>query len=172
MAKITPEHANCPRASFFRRIGAATYDVLVAAGILIFALIFGFIVFTIMVKSGLLSDHGYEIISDTLLAVPVYKAVWQLYLTLVIVSFYAYFWSRGGQTLGMRAWRLKVQHPNGQSLSLITAYARVLWSLLGVGNVFMLLSPEKLSLQDKMTRSEVVILTKEANNMTSWKKAK
>ncbi len=171
MPTINPEHANFPRATFLRRLGAIVYDTLIAAGILIFAVIAGFIVFVILIETGLISDHGYKIVSDALLAVPLYKGIWQLYLTVTLASFYAYFWSRGGQTLGMRTWRLKIQHPNGQSIGMVAAYARVIWSLLGIGNLFILLSSDKLALQDRMTRTEVVQLSKEANEMKNWKRS-
>ncbi len=171
MVSINPEHANFPRATFSRRLGAMVYDALIAAGILVFAVIFGFIVFVILIETGLISDHGYKIVSDALLAVPLYKGIWRLYLTITLASFYAYFWSRGGQTLGMRTWRIKIQHPNGQSISMMAAYARVVWSILGIGNLLILLSTNKLALQDRMTRSEVVQLSKDANEMNSWRKS-
>lgn len=168
MTRINTEHANFPRATFLRRFGAMVYDTLIAVGILVFAVILGFIAFLILIETGLISNYGYNIASDALLAVPLYKGIWQLYLTVTLASFYAYFWSRGGQTLGMRTWRLKIQHPNGQNISMITAYARVVWSLLGIGNLFILLSSDKLALQDRITHSEVVQLSKEANEMKNW----
>ncbi|MGB0893357.1 MAG: RDD family protein [Parashewanella sp.] len=170
MPTINTEHANFPRASFLRRLGAIIYDLLLAVAVYMVAGAIGFGVFVALVKTGLISTHGYEVVSDALTYVPVYKGVYQFWLAVTVASFYAVFWSKGGQTLGMRAWRLKVQHPNGQSLSLITAYARVVWSLLGIGNFFILISKEKLALQDQMTRSEVVQLSKEANEMKSWRK--
>ena len=109
-----------------------------------------------------------EHISDTLNNTPIYQGIYQLWLALWVCGFYALFWSKGGQTLGMRAWRLKVQHPNGQNLSFITACARVVWSLAGIGNLYILLNSDKLALQDKLTRSEVVVLSVEANQMRNW----
>ncbi|WP_207819194.1 RDD family protein [Parashewanella curva] len=165
---INTEHANFPRASFLRRLGAMIYDSLLAVAIYMFAGAIGFGVFAVLVSTGVLNSHGYEIMSDSLHNVPVYKGVYQLWLAITVASFYAIFWSKGGQTLGMRAWRLKVQHPNGQRISLITAYARVIWSLLGIGNLFILINSDKRALQDAMTRSEVVELSKEANEMRNW----
>ena len=59
-------------------------------------------------------------------------------------TFYALFWSKGGQTLGMRAWRLKIQHPKRPKPGMITAYARIVWSLLGIGNLWILINGNKL----------------------------
>ena len=64
-----------------------------------------------------------------------------------------------------------MQHPNGQNLSFITACARIVWSLLGIGNLWIIINDDKLALQDKMTRSEVVVLSVEANQMRNWRGA-
>ncbi|MCL1141860.1 RDD family protein [Shewanella gaetbuli] len=165
---LNPEHANFPRASFFRRLGAMIYDLLLAVAVYMIAGGIGFGVFYGLYSVGIVSLGGFEHISDTLNNNPLYKGIYQLWLALCVAGFYALFWSKGGQTLGMRAWRLKVQHPNGQNLSFITASARVIWSLLGVGNLYILLNSDKLALQDKMTRSEVVVLSVEANQMRNW----
>ncbi|NKF49804.1 RDD family protein [Shewanella sp. WXL01] len=165
---INPEHANFPRATFFRRIGAMIYDAMLAVAVYMFAGAIGFGIFFGLTSIGLVSMNGYEHVSDALNSTPVYSGVYQFYLACCVGGFYALFWSRGGQTLGMRAWRLKVQHPNGQNLSFITACARVVWSLLGIGNLYILLNSEKLALQDKLTQSEVVVLSVEANQMRNW----
>ena len=165
---INNEHANFPRASFLRRLGAMIYDSLLAIAVYMFAGAIGFGLFTAMVKFGLI-DNPYQVdmavlLNDTAL----YKACYQAWIMLCVSLFYITFWSRGGQTLGMRAWRLKVQHPNGQNLSFVTAAARLVWSLLGLGNLRILLNGDKLALQDDMTRSEVVVLSVEANKMRNW----
>ncbi|WOT06937.1 RDD family protein [Shewanella youngdeokensis] len=162
------EHANFPRAGFFKRVGAITYDLLLSVAVYMVAGAIGFAVFTALVTSGLIDMAGHEHVSDLLYATPLYKGLYQLWITLCVGLFYISFWSYGGQTLGMRAWRLKVQHPNGQNLSMITAAARLVWSLLGIGNLWILINGDKLALQDMMTRSEVVVLSKEANQMRNW----
>ncbi|MGL4475898.1 MAG: RDD family protein [Shewanella sp.] len=165
---ITPEHANCPRAGFLRRLGACCYDLLLAVAVYMLSGAIGFGIFTLVVNSGLISMGEHQHMADLLNQTPLFHNLYQAYLAIIIALFYSLFWSKGGQTLGMRAWRLKVQHPNGQTLSLVTAFARVVWSLLGIGNLWILLSADKLALQDKMTRSEVVVLSKEANQMRNW----
>ncbi|WP_345867316.1 RDD family protein [Shewanella algae] len=165
---INPEHANFPRAGFFKRLGAAVYDLLLAVAVYMFAGAIGFGIFTGLTASGLIPMGNYEHVSDLLNGNSLYHGLYQLWLACCVASFYALFWSKGGQTLGMRAWRLKVQHPNGQNLSFITALARVVWSLLGIGNLWILFNGDKLALQDSMTRSEVVLLSKEANSLRNW----
>ncbi|NMH65668.1 RDD family protein [Shewanella salipaludis] len=165
---LNTEHANFPRAGFFRRLGATIYDLLLAVAVYMFFGALGFGGFWLLTSTELIAMNGFEHVSDLLNGTPLYHGLYQLWLVLCVGTFYALFWSRGGQTLGMRAWRLKVQHPNGQNLSLVTAYARLVWSLLGIGNLWILLDGDKLALQDRMTRSEVVVLSVEANQMRNW----
>ncbi|MCD8551219.1 MAG: RDD family protein [Shewanella xiamenensis] len=165
---LNAEHANFPRAGFFRRLGAMIYDLLLAVAVYMVFGTIGFGIFTGLISVGILSLNGFEHVSDALNNTPLYQGFYLLWSVLGVCTFYALFWSKGGQTLGMRAWRLKIQHPNGQNLSLITAYARIVWSLLGIGNLWVLINDDKLALQDMMTRSEVVVLSKEANQMRNW----
>ena len=162
------DHANFPRASFVRRLGAMIYDSVLAVAVFMFAGALGFGIFFGLYSTGIIPSNGHEHVSDVLNNTPIYHGFYQLWIALCVGGFYAIFWSRGGQTLGMRAWRLKVQHPNGQNLSFITACARVVWSLVGIGNLWILINDDKLALQDKMTRSEVVVLSVEANKMRNW----
>ncbi len=163
------EHANFPRAGFFRRCGAIVYDLLLAVAVYMIAGAIGFGVFTALTSYGVINMGNYEHVSDLLNGNSLYKGIYQFWISLCVGLFYISFWSYGGQTLGMRAWKLKIQHPNGQSLSMITAGARLVWSLLGIGNLWILINGDKLALQDMMTRSEVVVLSKEANQMRNWR---
>ncbi len=40
-----------------------------------------------------------------------------LYLLLVSFVFFGWFWTHGGQTLGMRAWKLRLQQPDGKAVT-------------------------------------------------------
>lgn len=40
-----------------------------------------------------------------------------LYLLLVSYVFFGWFWTHGGQTLGMRAWKLRIQQADGETIS-------------------------------------------------------
>ena len=62
----------------------------------------------------------------------------QTYLLFIAFAFYAGFWVYGGQTLGMRAWRLRVIRRDGGAISLWQALLRFLtvlpaWVALGGG---------------------------------------
>ncbi|GGC06158.1 RDD family protein [Marinobacterium zhoushanense] len=83
--------------------------------------------------------------------------------------FFAYFWTRNGQTLGMQAWRLRVQTFDGQRLNWTQALIRFLcaiisWLPLGLGYFWMLFSDERLTWHDRWSESCVVSLPKKARD--------
>ena len=60
------------------------------------------------------------------------------YLLLVSFVFFGWFWTHGGQTLGMRAWKLQVQQTNGnpinwQHVALRFMTALPAWIVLFIG---------------------------------------
>lgn len=63
---------------------------------------------------------------------PWHRLLLQLYLGLVICGFHVYFWTHGGQTLGMRAWRFRLVRADGSALETADAWRRILWAALGV----------------------------------------
>jgi uncharacterized RDD family membrane protein YckC len=95
---------------------------------------------------------------------PAYKIAFNSWCIAWVCGFFVYFWSKKGQTLGMKAWRLRVQNLDGSLLSKTTAIKRLVPTLLGLGSVIVLFDRKnKLSLQDRVTNTEVVVLTLEAN---------
>lgn len=86
-------------------------------------------------------------------------------LLLSAFAFFAFFWVRGGMTLGMQAWRLRVQTLDGASITLIQALVRFLmaWlslAALGIGYWWVLFDPQRRSWGDIVSRSQVVVLPK------------
>jgi uncharacterized RDD family membrane protein YckC len=60
------------------------------------------------------------------------RGLMRLAMFLVGLAFFGWFWARGGQTLGMRAWRLRVQRRDGTPLPLTHAAWRYLIAVLPV----------------------------------------
>lgn len=82
-------------------------------------------------------------------------------LFIVLYLFFAYFWLRNGQTLGMQAWHLKVENPDGSRISLQQALLRYLmgwlsWLTLGAGYLWILVDRDKLSWTDRFSNSRIV----------------
>ncbi|WP_281561410.1 RDD family protein [Thalassomonas sp. RHCl1] len=153
-----------PRAGFMRRFGGWVYDVLLSVAVYMAAGAISFLIFGLLVNYGVLSMQGHDHLIDLQQSSIVYSVLiygWNLGW---VAFFFVWFWSKSGQTLGMKAWRLRVQNQDGSLISKRTAIKRLLPTLLGLGNIWVLLDRKnKLSLQDKLTDTEVVTLSKEAN---------
>ncbi|MGB0860318.1 MAG: RDD family protein, partial [Pseudoalteromonas spongiae] len=73
-------------------------------------------------------------------------------------------WCKGDQTIGMRAWRLKVRNLDGTQITKPQALIRAITALLGLGNLLVLVDfKNKRSLQDYLAKTEVITLSKEEN---------
>jgi uncharacterized RDD family membrane protein YckC len=66
-----------------------------------------------------------------------YSDAWKLILfagwILVVMLFFGLFWTRNGQTLGMQAWKLRVQKPNGELINWRETALRFIIVALGFG---------------------------------------
>jgi uncharacterized RDD family membrane protein YckC len=97
-------------AGLFRRLGAICYDALLLFAVLCIA--------TVLV----LPLNGGAAIS--------HNSIFFLYVYAVCFLFFGWFWTHGGQTLGMRAWELRLQSYAGGSISWWQALARFLLASL------------------------------------------
>lgn len=135
-------------AGLFRRLAASVYDLLLLAGLLMLC---GLVV--VGLRAGKPVPPG---------------TLWfQLLLLAVTGTFYAGFWSHGGQTLGMRSWRLRVERCDGRPLSAADAarrFAAALVSLLpaGLGFWWMLFDREQRTWYDRLSDTRVVLEPKQA----------
>lgn len=101
-----------PPAPLWRRLIASIYDGLLLLGLLMAAALI-----EVLVRDQLLG----LVRDDTWL---------QLYFFLVGLAFFSLSWTRGGQTLGMRVWRLQVRRADGAALRLPIAMLRYAVMLL------------------------------------------
>ena len=75
---------------------------------------------------------------------------YQTYLIAIIFLYYAWFWKRYNQTLGMRIWKIKIYSRYSLEISYMQSLKRIIVSLLG-GHILLLVSNE--SLQDKISQT-------------------
>jgi uncharacterized RDD family membrane protein YckC len=54
----------------------------------------------------------------------------QLFLFLVLAVYFVWFWTHGGQTVALKAWRLRITTADGRPLSQVRALARYLTAWL------------------------------------------
>lgn len=103
-------------ASLARRFASMTYESLVVAAILV---------------AGALAFAGAVAALRTLLGGPaaagggpIERALLQAFLVALLGGYFLWSWVRGGQTLAMKAWRLRVVRSDGRGIGLQRALAR------------------------------------------------
>ena len=127
------------------RLLAMFYDSLLLLSALLIAT-----ALALMVTKGTLSYHN-----------PFFRT----FLFLICFSFYAWFWLHGGQTLGMRAWRLRLQRFDGRAITIWQALLRFMVAIPslaigGLGLLWMLVDKDGLAVHDRVSESTIVRLPK------------
>ena len=178
-SSTTAEHENASstdlesetleRAGFVRRLLAMVYDTLVATAVGMCAAMVMIVTLVVMLKNGTLDLQGYAEPADLIQASFGYKLLIQTWVGLWIAGFFLWFWRRGGQTLGMRAWRLRIYSTVEEPMTWPRLFIRLFASLGGLGTLLVLFDfKNKQSLQDRLAKTEVLKLSKEANDHKSW----
>ncbi len=82
------------------------------------------------------------------------------YLFGLCFVFYAWFWLHGGQTLGMQAWRLRLQQPDGRPVTFRQALLRFLaaWALPGISLLWILVDRDGMAIHDRLSKTVIVKL--------------
>lgn len=143
-----------------RRLSALLYDGLVILAVEMMAGGLIVAILEALVAAGLMSYGPYQDVSELLGRHPVWSYVYTAYLGTVWIGFFVYFWTRGGQTLGMRAWRLRVQNSDGSLITPAQAVIRVGTSAFGLANFLVPFDSKKQGLHDMLAKTEVVVLPK------------
>jgi uncharacterized RDD family membrane protein YckC len=86
----------------------------------------------------------------------------QLWILLCPFFFYGWFWTHGGQTLGMRAWRLRLFDRDGEAVTWRVAWIRVAGAYLsaaalGLGYLWMWFDRDGLTWHDRLSRTRLVM---------------
>lgn len=153
-----------PRAGFRRRFGSWIYDLLIIIAIFMLSGYACVALFVLLDYTGLINIVRNDFDIDWNASHGMYRIALNTWGIAWVCGFFIYFWSKKGQTLGMRAWRLRVQNKDGSLISTMTSIKRLFLTLLGLGNITVLFDRKnKLSLQDRLTKTEVVVLSFEAN---------
>ena len=139
------DHGNQPRtAGVWRRLVASFYDLLLLVAV------------WMLVTLIIIALRGGEAISPG--ALP-----FQLLLFVIGAAFYISSWLRGGQTLGMRAWRIRLEKGSGAAIDLRTGLLRFASGLLtiascGVGLAWLWIDRDGLTWHDRLAGTRVVVL--------------
>ena len=133
-----------PRApAIARRLASALYDLLLLAALVMVA------TFPFLAFFGLDSSHGWR------------RHLLQLWVLTVAGAYFVWFWSRGGQTLPMKTWNLRVVRHDGAPLGAGRALHRYLLAALGLfaaglGFVWALFDRDRQFLHDRLAGTALV----------------
>lgn len=97
--------------------------------------------------------------------IPPNSGWYRLYLLAIGVSYFTFFWLKGGQTLGMKSWRLRVVTDDGLPLTPRRALLRCLgavlsWLPLAAGYLWVLIDRDGLAWHDRLSHTRLVVLEK------------
>lgn len=143
-----------PRAGLIRRLAALVYDALIVAGLLFVASVVGTLL------AGTVLGLDFQQHQDALTAHPVVRRLFFCWCMAWWFGYFGWSWTRAGQTVGMKAWRLRVQRLDGRLPSWRDSLYRFVASLAGLTTLTLVLSPSRLALHDKLTLTEVLLLPK------------
>lgn len=145
-------------AGFFRRLTALLYDSLIVVSLLIVAGGVIMVILEALVAVGVLSYGHYQNVSQLLTHHPIFSPAYTLYLASIWIYFFVYCWTKHGQTLGMKASKIMVRNQDGSLITATQALIRLATAGLGLGNLTVLIDPQKRSFQDIWAKTEVVVL--------------
>lgn len=140
-----------PSAGVLRRLGAMFYDLLLVLAVMMVA-----------TAAFLPLTGGEAITSDRYGA---WEYAYRVLLLVIVILFFGLFWTRRGQTLGMAAWRLRLEREDGLPLTWLDVFKRlaaatVSLTLAFAGYLWIWVDKDKLAWHDRWTRTRVVVLPK------------
>ena len=138
--------AEAPRApSIARRLASALYDALLVVA-LVFIATFPFLAFVGD------STHGWR------------RHLLQAWIVFVVGAYFTWFWTRGGQTLPMKTWRIRLVRQDGAPVHPGRAIHRYLLAILGVaalgmGFFWALIDRDRQFLHDRLAGTALTDVT-------------
>ena len=126
-----------------RRLASALYDLLLLAALVMVA------TFPFLAVFGLDSSHGWR------------RHLLQLWVMAVAGAYFVWFWTRGGQTLAMKTWNIRVVRRDGGPLAIPRAIHRYLLAALGffalgLGFLWAFVDRDRQFLHDRLAGTTLV----------------
>ena len=113
-----------------KRILINFYDI-----ILLFAVLYFFTIPVILMTQGNAVIGSY---------------IYKVYIISIIFLYYAWFWKKYNQTLGMKIWKVKIYNKYSTEISYSQSLKRIIFALAG-GHLLLIFNSE--SLQDKLSKT-------------------
>ena len=125
-----------------RRFGAIFYDAL-----LLFATLF-FASLPIAVPLNITTEHPWY-------------PYFVIYIHIISFLFFGWFWTHGGQTLGLKTWKARLISTSGNSVTWKQALLRYIaslfcWLSLGIGFLWCFTNRERLAWNDILSKTRLI----------------
>lgn len=132
-------YSDFPPASLIKQLAAMVYDSMLIFAVLFFA-----------TAIAIIFNRGEAIESSPWFS---------LYLLLALYTFYAWFWKKSGQTLGMRVWKIRIINESGSNPGWRVCYLRLVCALLsilcfGLGYWWRLFKP--YTWHDRLSKTSII----------------
>jgi uncharacterized RDD family membrane protein YckC len=140
-------------APLWRRLAAILYDSVVLTGL--------WIIVSFLVTAAFGIEQARSVQGDVVVFNPFYRYAMMAALSGSGLLFFGWFWRNSGQTVGMQAWKIKVQNVDGSAISWRQAVLRYVTApfgllLCGVGYWWMLMDADRRTWPDITSDSVVV----------------
>jgi uncharacterized RDD family membrane protein YckC len=144
-------------AALWRRLAAMVYDALLLTGVLVLA--------SAVVTLPLGMALG-QVAAEALFASAAFRWPFFLYCVAVLAGFHVWFWTHGGQTLGMKVWRIRAVRIDGSPLDAPDALRRyaaavLSWLPAGLGFWWSLVDPDRLAWHDRLSGTQLVVVPRQ-----------
>ena len=144
--------------SLFKRLLSIIYDLFLLIAICFIVAVTMSIFTTFLMNDGnaITEEHPFYLINQIFMLITIFVTGF---------LFYIWFWSHGGQTLGMKTWMLRLVSENGAAIDKKQAATRALaavlsWSVLGLGFLWCFVDARKRTWHDILSSSYLVQLEK------------
>ena len=138
-----------------RRLGSILYDLLLLFAVLLIASLPWAI-------SGI--QHGQA-----------GYIVYKIFVYALMPLYYIGFWVYGGQTLGMKTWRIRVVNLDGHAIGWYAALMRLVYAVLstaifGLGFIYAFFDKQSRTWHDILSKTRLVSVSPSANKSPTTKK--
>jgi uncharacterized RDD family membrane protein YckC len=134
-------------ASLVRRVGGIIYDFFLSIS---FIAVIAALTLFILQANGLKNIQPDSTLSQVLF----------LYYLFLGFGFFSWFWTHGGQTLGMKAWKLKVLRLDNHPITFWDALARfgLALCLPVISQLWCLIDKQGLALHDRFSGTKLIYI--------------
>ena len=153
-SEITQNHP----VGLFKRLLVIVYDLLLLTALLftVGVLVAGIMTFAFNNGNAITEQHAFYFTS-------------QLIILIILICtgflFYSWFWMHGGQTLGMKTWRVQLISVDGDQIDWKKSAIRFIgaiisWAVLGLGFLWSLFDEQKRTWHDLLSATKLIQLPK------------